>query len=474
MRLTDFKLNTPPNLYAASGVGAIKHGDNRLGTVTKIGNLATASVASIGYTIADYELRSFEMYDGYLYGAGTSIVSGNGAMYKFDNNQWQQSGSDAGAAQTGAFVHYQNKFYGYRSAGYIWQQTPASTYNDTWQSISAFTTSAKPVVHFGGKTAYFFTDNKVHQLRDATFTANVIEFQTGFQITYACEYDNYLIIIGYEPKTSHATAAFWDRDSSLARITNVVDLGIGIPNMCAVLNGVPTVVMKNAAADRLTIKRFNQSSFITTHEYTYPTASFFVGSEGYLEDNNFYVPMKGSLRNDDVDDNCYILKIDGEGNVTQVVHNTDDTTNVVTPTAVIKAGGQYHLAFVQLGSLVTSTSLFTQPTIVETRIIAAPDPSDHLQTHAISVYTNPLPSGAVVTFKGRLDEASSWTTLGTSDTDGETRHSITQAAIRGAGVSFGIGRVLQLRVEVTGNTEIKAITGVFDYLNREPYDRATD
>lgn len=471
MKITDFKLNTTPNLYSASGIGAIKHGDNRLGIVTKIGDIGLAADASGGaVTVADYQLRSFEIYDGYLYGAGTSLSSGNGAMYKYDSAVWTGSGSDAGGSQTGAFIHYQNKFYGYRSAGYIWQQTPASTYNDTWQSISAFTTSAKPVVHFGGKTAYFFTDNKVHQLRDASFTANVLEFQTGFIIMYACEYDNYLVIVGYEPKTSHATAAFWDRDSSLARITNVVDLGISIPNMCAVLNGVPTVVMKNAAADRLTIKRFNQSSFITAHEYTYPTASFFIGSEGYVEDNNFYIPMKGSLRNDDVDDNCYILKIDGDGNVTQIVHNTNDTTNVVTPTAVAKVSNQFHLAFVQLGTLVTSTSQFTQPTIIETRIIASDNPADHIQAQALTVYTNPLASGAVVTFKGRLDEASSWTTLGTSDTDGETRHSITQSGIRGAGISFGNGRVMQIRIEVTGNTEVKGITGKFDELNKEPYE----
>lgn len=472
LKLTDFKEGgTVPTLYAKSGVGAIKHGENTLtNQITKIGTTVTSPLNSGVYNIGDCQLRSFESYNGELYAIGRSPSSSLGALFKFDTSaaKWNQVGSDSTLSTNGGLTYYNGYFYGYQN-GYMFRVTHTGVWTDSWNSIPSFTTTAKPIVHFGGKTLYAFSDNKVHQLRDSSFTSSVITFQDGFVITCAAEYGNYLIICGYESKTNHATASLWDRDSSLARITNVLDLGVGIPKHVAVLDGTPTVTMNDAGASRLQIRQFSSQEAVTKVLYEHPSASMLLGGESYTEDNKLYFPFSGTLRDDDTDAASYIMSVDSLGRVIHTAMNTDvDSTHAL---AVTKHDGRYFSCYTSdLGTFMTSKTSFTQPTILETRLLLSDNPSNHIQTQALTVYTTPLPSGAIVTFKGRINEASSWTTLGTSDTDVETRHTLTQAAIRNYGADFGIGRVLQVRIEVTGNANITGVTGRFAEVNKEPYE----
>lgn len=71
----------------------------------------------------------------------------------------------------------------------------------------------------------------------------------------------------------------------------------------------------------------------------------------------------------------------------------------------------------------------------------------------LAVLTEDLPSGGEVEVFYRFDEDDSWTTLGTSDTDGAEIHNFTRAS----GVPIGKFREIQFRIQITGNVTVKGI-----------------
>ena len=71
----------------------------------------------------------------------------------------------------------------------------------------------------------------------------------------------------------------------------------------------------------------------------------------------------------------------------------------------------------------------------------------------ITVNTEDLPASATVVMKYRLDEDDAFTTMATSSTDGDERHTFTSAA----GVPIGGFQEIQFRLEVLGNVAVKGI-----------------
>lgn len=71
------------------------------------------------------------------------------------------------------------------------------------------------------------------------------------------------------------------------------------------------------------------------------------------------------------------------------------------------------------------------------------------QLNGVTVVTEDLPAGATVVLKYRLDTDDSWTTIGTSDTDGKEKHMFTK--------NIDDFQEIQLRVEVLGKVSVKGI-----------------
>ena len=469
--ITDFKTGgTAPSLYNTVGFGAVKHGDNQQkNIISQLGTFQQATTTASGATMGDLKLRAFEVYNNELYAAGVVPFSTSGLLWHYSGGNWLGVGASHGAGAEGAFRYYQSNFYGYRQSQYIWKTNDIGTViNDTYQTLSSpWTTTAPPVVHSGGKILYFFTDGNVHQLRDATFTENVIQFQSGFTITNACEYGNYLIICGYETKTGRATAAFWDRDSSLARITNIVDLGFGIPKAVATLDGTPTVVMISLDASQLFIRQFDTNSFVTRNTYKSTPSNFFVGLSNWVQDNRMFVPVYGKLRADDQDYQANILAVNSDGRIYHLASGSYNTNM----DAVAFWNNQYHVTSATNSTYLTSTNLYSQPLIYETLAIK-PIASDRVKLHAATVQTTPLASGGTCVIKARKNGETTWQTIHTSTTTGEMTHSVTQAMARSAGISIGDAKLLQLRAELTGGGDITGLQYVIDTdSNKEPYER---
>ena len=118
-------------------------------------------------------------------------------------------------------------------------------------------------------------------------------------------------------------------------------------------------------------------------------------------------------------------------------------------------GHHHYFAHNEDGSisrLDTPTGTYDVTAIYETLMFGYDTPYMK-QFNGIAVTTEDLPASATITAKYRFDENDSWTTLGTSSTDGDEHHVFTKAG----GISIGEFQEIQFRIEVLGNAPIKGI-----------------
>jgi hypothetical protein len=98
------------------------------------------------------------------------------------------------------------------------------------------------------------------------------------------------------------------------------------------------------------------------------------------------------------------------------------------------------------------TGTYNVPATIETLIYGADSPYLK-ELNGISVVTENLPSGGSVVVSYRKDEDDAWTTMGTSDTIGKTKHNFTKAN----GTPIGRFQEIQFRIVITGKTAVKNI-----------------
>ena len=108
---------------------------------------------------------------------------------------------------------------------------------------------------------------------------------------------------------------------------------------------------------------------------------------------------------------------------------------------------------------------FDVPATYESLIFGADSPYLK-QLEGVSVVTEDLPAGASVVLYYRTDINSSWTIMGTSDTDGTRKHNFTKIA----GVSIGKFQEIQFKLVVTGKVQVKNILISLTDLNDLPFN----
>jgi len=98
------------------------------------------------------------------------------------------------------------------------------------------------------------------------------------------------------------------------------------------------------------------------------------------------------------------------------------------------------------------TGTYDVPATIETLIYGADSPYLK-ELNGISIVTENLPSGGSVVCSYRKDEDDAWTTMGTSDTVGKTKHNFTKVN----GTPIGRFQEIQFKIVITGKTAVKNI-----------------
>ena len=414
-----------------------------------------------------------------LYGYGVATGTTKAAVYFLSADVWtglvNNESSTAGRNEM-VFFFYKDFIYMWRSNNLMrFDTTGSAVWNDSYQAIS-FTTLASPVHHYADDIAYFFTDNKVHTLNDSTWTSNVLTLPSNLKIMDAVPYGDYLAI-GCAPIGTNGVSVvyLWDRDSSLATLSERIDFGEGELTHLANLNNRLTAIMDYYLDDgnglrkgKILIKQ-RSGAFATTlmelvTDSILAAGTIFQGNK-VISGNKLYYAGRLNLNGDtrlgiwSVDEfgRATLDTIEEEassyegiyllGNTWWIAHSNDGSTNRTDD------------------NLVFSTSLSST---YETLIFTKGDSSIRAKLIGATVTTEPLPAAGQIVLKYRINEETDWTTIFTEATDNSISHSATN--IESSGANLREFKELQLQILSTGGAVVTGLKFKVEITGKDIYE----
>jgi hypothetical protein len=357
---------------------------------------------------------------------------------------------------------------------------PTSGPNNGTRAGVSYTNSARPVHHPLDDMAYFFFDNQVYKLDNATWDGSVLALPSNETITCGCAFGIYLAIatVSYHGAVPYSKVYLWDRDSSLTTVTDAQDWGEGVIRYLASLNnkliGVQNYYTNHPLAigkGRVFIKEGSGEFGVVLNVLTTDSTQLYDNPSSEVKENKLYFAMgaeldgdyrhgiwcvdeKGRATLDYVDNLCpdgdQYNTICSMGNLWWVSHSSNDSIDHTDIT------GAYSSSVPSIyESLIFSTIFITG------RGIIIQNPAMTKKLIGAIVMTEPLTTGQSVVMKYRtdtdLDDATAWTTILTHNTVGQTTHYALN--IESTGGDLPNYNEIQFRLESYGGA---VITG-FEY-----------
>lgn len=416
-----------------------------------------------------------------LYGYGVKSGTTAPAIYIYDIDagvpdvtSWATPASGESSVNgrnTDAFFYYKNFIYMWTGANSLTRFnviTPATT--DNYQTI-AFTTVAQPVHHLADDVAYFFSDNKVHSLNNATWTSDVLTLPDNMYIVSACSHGNYLAITCNPKSTQNGNPVtfLWDRDSSLTTLNERIDMGEGAVKHIASLDGQLIAVVNfftnntyglNQGA--VIIKRIVGNSSITIKTLPIDNTSSVLYTTSFIKNNKLYFPAK--LINDG-DTNMGIYAVDSLGRINLEVIDADATSF----DGIYCIGNLWWLAHSGDGSVNRTVvdGTFGTSSIYESQKLTGGDYDQEKKLIGVTVMFDPLPAAGSVTLKYRKNEETSWTTIFAHTTDNSISHGAIN--IESTGATLPVFKEIQFRIESSGGSIITGLKFKYQELDNRLY-----
>ena len=465
IKITDFKRGgITDELRGESGFGMVyKFSSIRSDRLTPTADFTLSS--SPTRDINDMRLSAFDEYSAKLYALGIGDSSQPAVfIYNDSTNQWNYHFMFGAAGIAQHLRVYHDYFYGYRAGSHIWRNTlNGGSMAATYFSIS-HTTNAPPVHHPADDNLYFFLDNKVYSTDDGATPTLGLTLPNNFVITSGTPSGDYLLIAGYNSKTSESVVYWWDRDSSLTTVTakNILDLGVA--NLVARINNVPIAIALAPIGSESELRVYSLTLGGATLVNRFKATSITLGGRHEYDERTYFginilrgaVALRG------------IAAVDENGNVTIEYGVNDAVSDVYAVTYFQGAGVARAFVSTSDNNSYNTSGNFGDASILETRFVRAERLTDFVDLVGATVYTKPLPANASVTLKFRTKETDSWTTLKTWDTDGEIAHSVAKMALENP---FDAVPEVQFRIELVGSMDLNGVYMLFDQLKKQSYAR---
>lgn len=408
-----------------------------------------------------------------FYGYGIVAGSTKAAVYFLSSDTWtgltnNESGT-AGRNET-VFFYYKDFIYMWRGNNLMrFDTTGSAAWADSYQSIS-YTDLAQPVHHPSDDIAYFFTDNKVHKLDNTTWTSNVLTLPSDLKIMHACPFGNYLAI-ACAPTASDggkSVVFLWDRDSSLATLSDRIDFGEGfiqyIFNLNNKLIGIMDFFTTNTyghSAGKVLIKQASGQFATQLNEIILDTtmsSGTVFQANSQVKDNKGYFVLKVTQNGDN---RLGIWAVDEFGRATLDFVEEEATVGTPEYQGIYARGNGWYIAHSNDGSVnrtddnTTRQYSTTLASVYESLVFSAGDPSKTKKLIVATVMTEAMPTAGQCVLKYRKNEETSFTTLFTHTTDNSISHSTIN--VESSGATLPEYKEIQFRIESTGGA---AITGL--------------
>ena len=470
---------------------------------TESGDNAPTTSLKTNFAIA-FDGSSFLLYAlGVQSGANNAEVltktlgSGAGGL---GGNTWAAPSANQGGGGTTTraypFVYYRNQAEIYGIQGqYIWAFSPTGTalINQEADLTTSPTNTAQGLVHSKDDICYIPYDNKIASKNGAAaFTVAALTLPTHFYITSICEYGNYLAIAAAPLSgLGNSKVYLWDRDSSLATLSEVIDWGEGelriLEEIDGMLVGISLVGGFSWALKTKHVFRYYAGGTAQVFkEFISENAGVLVSSSSDLliakqkVNKELYFIMPTKL-NDTRREGIWKVARNKNGEFTVVLDLFANNGTALTSGQFfnfIKVGDYTFIIYNDNAVRVidktddAAASFDTTTCVYESLIFNAGDSSKTKQLVSITIKTEPLVSGGQVTMGYKKNEDTSYTTIFTQSYDSvDLPRNVSHSAvnIESSGAHLPEFKEISFRIGSLGNAVITGFGFQYELLDKDTF-----
>lgn len=313
---------------------------------------------------------------------------------------------------------------------------------------------------------YIFYNNIVVRIYPSgTVQDQALKLPTNLKITSACNFGNYMAI-GCSPTSIYNGASkvfLWNLYSP--DVQEVIDWGEGelrvLENVEGMLVGITDRYLNNATGagrGSLIIQGYaGGSPQVLKEVFTEKLNSLTMPNYKVVKNNRVFFTAKIMTNTAGTEYNEGIWSF-GRKNATYPYSLSLDYISENISTAGIQAFGSagnfFFIAHSGDGSVdkTNDAATYAFTSILETQVLNFGSTELDKRLDSFKISARKLASGESIILKYKVDNATSWTTIGTWDTDNELSHTFLREEL--AGVDFKSGREFKFQINSTGGAEI--------------------
>lgn len=422
------------------------------------------------------------------------------------DNTWITPAANQGGQNTvdlTLFVYYRKtgKIYGAHTGTHIWAFTPdgSTAFANTHNALT-HTFIGQGLVHSKDDILYIPYHNSAGAAGAKSFIAkNDNGSWTNAALTLPdhlipisiSEYGNYLAI-GCAPASGigNSVVYLWDRDASLATLSEGIDWGSGILKVLeevdglllgiSIIGGLATSGIASAASttfnDRIIFRYLSGEKAVKLKTLKGSTSSQLPVAKQKI-DNRLYFMMQISLHGA-TREGVFSIGRSSEDSPISLVHERtpNNDTALVSGTLYnfFVVGDFMFISYLSSSAYALSKtndqSSFTATSIYESKILNGDDSSITKKLLGVTVMFEPLPAAGQVVLKYKKNEdidGSTFTTIYTHTTDDSISHSAIN--IESSGANLPEFKELVLRIESTGGAVITGIKYRYEAIEKDIY-----
>jgi len=414
-----------------------------------------------------------------------------GAATDLDDDGWTNTSNNqsaSGAASFGLFVYYKKRarIFFANAGTTIGSYDPSGTaaINDENRSIS-YTNIAQGLVHSKDDILYIPYDNKIAKNDNNSWTDTALVLPSHFYITSICEYGNYLAIACAPLSGVGSSRVYlWDRDSTLATLSESIDWGEGVLNVLEELDGYLIGISTSATATRtryrVLFKRWIAGTAAQRFQELTSSSSPVLNIAKQKVDNRLYFMLVATV-NGAIRSGVWSIGRKNPSSEFILIHERTPDNDTALGAGVLKnffiVGDFMFISYVNNSSAyalskTNDQSSYTATSIYESRYFDGSqkhvDRSLKKKLKGITVTYEPLPSSGQVVVKYKKDEDTSFTTIFTDSTDNSISHS--SINIESTKANLPEYKEIAFRFESTGGAVIRGYSFKEEVTGKRTYE----
>lgn len=416
-----------------------------------------------------------------LYALGQNSSGYTQIFYKEDatTGNWITPGSSQGngIVQNGCLVEYKDYIWGFQGTTQVFKWgtlsgTPSIT--NTAGTVGTISSVAQGVIA-KDDNLYLPYNNKLARVTSGgTVNDAVLTLPTNLKITSICNFGNYLAI-GCAPVASYNGSSkvfLWNLTSD--DVQESIDWGEGdlrvLENIEGMLVGITDRYLNNTAGagrGSMIIQGYTGGyPQVLKEVFTTALTGITMPISKAVKNNRVFFAAKIFTSDTDYNEGIWSF---GRKNANYPYALSLDYIDENVSTSGIQTFGSaanyFFIAHSADGSVdkINDSAVYTFSSIYETQIFNFGDIDTDKRLDAVKVSFRKMASGESITVKYKVDGATSWTTIGTFDTDDALSHTFLREET--AGVDFKSGREFRFQITSTGGAEITGFSAKATFYN---------